>query len=265
MSETVVKLEDRGGHLFATMDDPVTRNAMTEGLLAGLEALFDRVEGDAAVRSVVLQGANGAFCAGADLKGVGGGAATGGRDDPVWLSNQRGGWMFARLNALPVPVIAVIDGPAFGGGFGMACCADIVLVTRRARFSLSETGLGLVPAQVAPHVVGRLGLKTARRLALTGQRFDGPYAVEIGLADQFAESVEDLQPALTAILTDIGRCAPGANRVTKRLLQSVSGSPDEAFIARAADAFAGAIRGEEGREGVAAFTEKRPARWVSTP
>jgi isohexenylglutaconyl-CoA hydratase len=173
--------------------------------------------------------------------------------------------MFARLNALPAVVIAVIDGPAFGGGFGMACCADIVLCTARARFALSETGLGLVPAQVAPHVVGRIGLRHARRLALTGQRFAGAYAVEIGLADHFAQTEAELAQVLQSILTDVGRCAPRANRATKRLLQTVEGLPDAAFIALAADAFSAAVRGEEGREGVAAFTEKRPPGWVETP
>jgi len=259
----IINLDRRGSHLFAVMDDPTTRNAMTEGLLTELDALFTLVEQDETIRTVVLKGANGAFCAGADLKSANApSAATGDKTDPAWLSNQRGGRMFSRLNALPSALIAVIDGPAFGGGFGMACCADIVLVTKRARFALSETGLGLVPAQIAPHVVGRLGLKTARRLALTGERFDGPRAVELGLADAYAETEADLEPMLTGLLNDIGRCAPRANRVTKKLLQSVLPLGGEAFIERAADAFAQALRGDEGKEGVAAFAEKRPARWV---
>lgn len=258
----IVTLDRRGPHLFATMDDPSTRNAMSDRLLDALDDVFAQVEADNALRTLVLRGANGAFCAGADLKNVGGGGALGGHNDPAWLSNQRGGRFFARLNALPVCVIAVVDGPAFGGGFGMSCCADIVLVTRRARFALSETTLGLVPAQIAPHVVGRIGLKHARRLALTGQRFDGPHAVEIGLADAFAETEANLQPKLEAMLADIARCAPLANRATKALLQSVGTLRGEAFIEAAADAFTAALRGDEGAEGVAAFTEKRPARWV---
>jgi isohexenylglutaconyl-CoA hydratase len=260
---TIVTTTRRGPHLTAVMDDPTTRNAMSDGLLDELNALFASIEADDSVRTLVLTGADGMFCAGADLKNAGKGGGEG-RDDPAWRSNQRGGQFFARLNALPCAVIAIVDGPAFGGGFGMACCADIVLVTRRARFALSETGLGLVPAQIAPHVVGRIGLRHARRLALTGQRFDGPHAVTLGLADAFAETAEDLQPVLDAYLTDIGRCAPRANRATKALLQSVGQIPPKAFIDKAADAFATAMR-DEGAEGVAAFAQKRPAAWVVKP
>jgi isohexenylglutaconyl-CoA hydratase len=259
----IVTTERRGSHLFATMDDPATRNAMTEGLLSELEAVFAKVEADPDLHSLVLQGAGGAFCAGADLKSVGASADVGGRD-PAWISNHRGGQFFARLNALPACVIAVVDGPAMGGGFGMSCCADIVLATARARFALSETSLGLVPAQIAPYVVGRIGLRHARRLALTGERFDAERAAEIGLVDIAAESAEALQAPLEGLLANIVRCGPRANAVTKRLLQSVAAQPPQGFIETAADAFTAALRGPEGQEGVAAFVEKRPARWSKT-
>jgi isohexenylglutaconyl-CoA hydratase len=160
-------------------------------------------------------------------------------------------------------VIALVDGPAFGGGFGMTCCADIVLASARARFALSETSLGLVPAQIAPHVVARIGLRQARRLALTGEQISGQRAVDIGLVDITAETVDDLQAALEDLLNKIRRCGPRANGVTKRLLQSLAPAP-ETFIEAAADAFTAALRGPEGQEGVAAFVEKRKPRWFET-
>lgn len=260
---SIVSVERRGSHLFVTMDDPATRNAMTEGLLSGLEAVFDTVEAEPDLHSLVLQGANGAFCAGADLKSVGAAAEPGGRD-PAWSSNRRGGQFFARLNALPLAVIALVDGPAFGGGFGMICCADIVLATARARFALSETSLGLIPAQIAPHVVARIGLRHARRLALTGEPLSGQRAVDIGLVDIAAETADDLRAPLEELLARISRCGPRANGVTKRLLQSLAPAP-ETFIEAAADAFTAALRGPEGQEGVAAFIEKRKPRWSQTP
>jgi isohexenylglutaconyl-CoA hydratase len=258
---SIVTTERHGSHLFVVMDDPATRNAMTDGLLGGLEAVFDQVEAEPDLHSLVLTGANGAFCAGADLKSVG--AKSAGGKDPAWISNQRGGRFFARLNALPCAVIALVDGPAFGGGFGMTCCADIVLASARARFALSETSLGLIPAQIAPHVVNRIGLRQARRLALTGEQLSGQKAVDVGLVDFTAETVDALQPILDDLLNRIRRCGPRANGVTKRLLQSLAPAP-ETFIEAAADAFSAALRGPEGQEGVAAFVEKRKPRWFET-
>jgi isohexenylglutaconyl-CoA hydratase len=260
----IVTTARRGSHLFVTMDDPTTRNAMTEGLLSELEAVFAAVEADPELHSLVLQGANGSFCAGADLKSVGKAADDTGFD-PAWRSNRRGGQFFARLNALPLAVIALVDGPAFGGGFGMTCCADIVLASARARFALSETSLGLIPAQIAPYVVGRIGLRQARRLALTGEQISGQRAVDVGLVDITAETAEDLQAPLDDLLAKIRRCGPRANGVTKRLLQAVAGGPPEGFIDTAADAFTTALRGPEGIEGVAAFAGKRKPSWFETP
>ncbi|HRP80226.1 MAG TPA: enoyl-CoA hydratase-related protein, partial [Aquamicrobium sp.] len=96
-----------------------------------------------------------------------------------------------------------VQGPAFGGGFGMVCCADVVLDTPAARFALSETSLGIPPAQIAPYVVARLGLARARRLALTGSRIDGSEAARIGLADLVFEDAGELEAALRGILNDI--------------------------------------------------------------
>jgi isohexenylglutaconyl-CoA hydratase len=185
-----------------------------------------------------------------------------GEPDPVMVDNRNAGALFQSLNSHPQTTIAIVDGPAFGGGFGLACCADIVICTGRARFALSETGLGLPPAQIAPYVVSRLGLRTTRRLALTGLRFDGREAAAIGLADYFCETAEALDTTLAMLLNGIGRCAPGANAVTKDLLLSLSPAGGDAYLDRAAAAFAACLRSAEGQEGVAAFNGKRAAHWV---
>jgi isohexenylglutaconyl-CoA hydratase len=261
----VIRLDRRGFRLFATIDDPATRNAMTDELVADLFAVLDATKDDRSIRVLVLQGANGAFCAGANLKGN---LARLKADvkldetDPILTANRRGGELYAKLNAHPMLVIAIVDGPAFGGGLGLTSCADIVLATPRARFALSETGLGIPPAQIAPYVVARVGLKHARRLALTGARFDAQEGVAIGLVDHLCPRDDDLQAALNAIYENVGRCAPGANATTKRLLLASIGRRPEELTDEAATAFSAALRGEEGREGLAAFLEKRPARWV---
>jgi isohexenylglutaconyl-CoA hydratase len=262
-----IRLDRKGSRLYVTLDDPATRNAMTEQLTSDLSAVLAATAEDRTLRTMIIQGSNGAFCAGANLKGARvslGEPPPAGAPDPLFLSNRRGGELFARVNSHPLTVIAIVTGPAFGGGFGLACCADVVISTPQSRFALSETSLGLPPAQIAPYVAARLGLKTARRLALTGARFDGKYALEIGLADFYCATEQELEATMTKLLNDIGRCAPGANAVTKRLLLATVGRRPEELLDAAAEAFAACLRGPEGREGVAAFNEKRPASWVET-
>src|SRR5690606_31682175 len=132
------------------------------------------------------------------------------------------------------------------------------------KFSLSETGLGIPPAQIAPFVVKRVGLTTARRLALTGMRFDGHAALAMGLVHETADDADALERSLTRVLNEIGRCAPGANAVTKRILLDSLTEPLDAVLDAASDDFAAQLRGAEGQEGVMAFLQKRPAEWVET-
>ena len=247
----------RGPHLIATLDHAPTKNALTDQLMNELNQLLDATAQDSAIRTLVLRGANGVFCAGADLK-----AALAKLDspvsgsDPIALMNRSVGDLYVRLNSYPKAVVAVVEGPAFGGGFGMACCADIVIAGDNALFALSETTLGLPPGQIAPYVVGRIGQSAARRLALSGMRVDAAEAFRIGLADQHCDE-QSIEAELTRLLNMICKCGPEANALTKKIIQDTSRSIDAA-----AKAFASSLRADEGREGVLAFNEKRPAAWV---
>jgi isohexenylglutaconyl-CoA hydratase len=265
---TVIRLEREDWRLFATIDDPATRNAMTAELTADLFAILAATREDRSLRALILSGSNGAFCAGADLRrarGTGAGVADPPDTiDPIYAANRRGGELFAALDAHPLVTIAVVDGPAFGGGFGLACCADFIIAGPNARFALSETGLGLPPAQIAPYVVGRLGLRLARQLALTGRRLDGAEALALGLADRTAADEAEITAHLARLFAEIGRCAPGANAVTKHLLQTASVTDPERYRDMAAQAFRDGWRGPEGREGVRAFAEKRPPAWAGS-
>lgn len=252
-----ITLEMRGPHLIATLDHAETRNALTDQLMQELNTVLDVTHDDLSIRSLVLRGANGVFCAGADLK-----AALARIDepftdtDPVALMNCKVGELYQKLNSYPKAVVAVVEGAAFGGGFGMACCADIVVVGDKALFALSETCLGLPPAQIAPYVVTRVGEAGARRLAISGLRVDAAEAVRIGLADEHCMA-DELEDRLVVLLDGIARCAPRANAVSKAIIQSSAPS-----VEKAAAAFAECLRHEEGREGVLAFNEKRPAAWA---
>ena len=264
MSPVLLRRERIGPHLKVTLDDARRQNALSAEMVAEIDrALEDSVGQDRS--SFVIAGANGVFSAGADLKSVSEALShspLAGEANPLQASNRAGGQFFARLNAHPMVTVAVVDGPAFGGGMGLACCADVVIATVHARFALSETSLGLPPAQITPYVVARIGLRHARRLALTGARLDGKEAAAIGLADFYCESDAERDAQLENLLGQIARCAPGANAVTKRLILACGHSSPQDYIEEAARSFAECLRGPEGREGVAAFLEKRPANWI---
>jgi len=259
-----VRSQRQGGFLFLTMDDAATRNALSPEMVAEMKAAIDAAAADAGVRAVVLRGANGFFCAGGSMgnfqESMKSAQAPGGAD-PIAANNRRFGDFMIALAGLPKVLVAVVEGAAMGGGLGLACAADVVLARSDAKFALSETTLGLVPAQIAPFVVARIGQACARRLALTGERIDAAEALRIGLADYVAADATALDAKLVAVLQGIARCAPGANAETKALLRRCAEQDFAAILDGAAQAFARQMRGE-GAEGVAAFRDKRDAAWA---
>src|SRR5258708_4794653 len=255
----LLNLRRDGIALTAQIDDPKTRNAMSETLMAEFEAVLAAIENDRTVRAFIVRGTGGAFCAGADLKQTREALASppmGGVQDPLIVLNERAGRLFAQLNECPALCIALVDGPAMGGGFGLTCCMDVSLATPRARFALSETTLGVPPAQIAPYVIARIGRAATRRLALTGQRLDGAQASSIGVVDYFFESEAAAEVKLLELLAMVRRCAPNANAEAKRLILKADALPQAAYVSEAAISFAACLRGNQGREGLAAFPEK---------
>lgn len=252
--------------LYVTINRPEAKNALSDEVVEELTRVVELVEADPTIRAVVMRGAGGTFCAGADIKGFRESFAAPppgpGERDPIAVKNRYFGEFLLRFNQMPATTIGVVEGAAFGGGLGLTCIFDVVICARDTKFALSETGLGIPPAQIAPFVVRRVGLTTARRLALTGIRFDGAHAFEIGLANFLANDAAELEAILTKVLNDVGRCAPGANAATKRILLESVTTPLETVLDNASLAFASQLRGEEGREGVMAFLEKRAAKWV---
>ena len=264
MTAPLLRRIEIGPHLEITLDDPARQNALSPEMVAEIDLALEDSRA-AGLASLTLKGANGVFSAGADLKGLANALAQEPREgetDPLQEQNRAGGHFFARLAAHPGVTIAVVDGAAYGGGMGLAACADIVIATARARFSLSETSLGLPPAQIAPHLIARIGTRHMKRLALTGARFDGREAAAIGLADFYCETDEERDARLEGLIKQIGRCAPGANAETKRLILSCRDGASEDYILDAARTFAACLRGPEGREGVAAFAGKRAPKWA---
>jgi isohexenylglutaconyl-CoA hydratase len=261
--------ERRGAQLHVTLNRPDARNALSREMVRELLAVAEMLESDDSISSVVLRGADGTFCAGGDVKGFmasfNAPAPLPGEPDPIARGNRDFGTFLSRFEALPQTVVVVVEGAAFGGGLGLLCVGDVVIATVDTRFALTETSLGIPPAQIAPFVAARIGVAQARRVALTGQRFDGREALRIGLVDIVCDDQVELEATLMKFLADINRCAPKASAATKRLLLASVTTPRDRLLDEAAEAFAQALRGEEGREGVSAFLEKRRPRWVEGP
>ncbi|MCR9092140.1 enoyl-CoA hydratase-related protein [Algiphilus sp.] len=254
------------GVLHVTLNRPDARNAMNRAMVEELGTIFDTIAMREAVRVVVLRGAGGHFCAGADLKEVMAGgtqAPAPGQDDPIKQFSRGFGSLLRKVAHAPQVVIAVIEGSVLGGGFGLACVSDIALAHIDARFGLPETTRGLPPAQIAPFVVERIGLTQARRLCLTGARFDGRRAEALGLVhESFADDFQ-LNDKLDRILEDVRQCAPQANAMTKDIVLSVGHMDMDQVLDMAAEKFAQAVRGPEASEGISAFLQKRTAKWAS--
>jgi isohexenylglutaconyl-CoA hydratase len=260
----IVKRE--GSRLYVTINRPESKNAINHEVVEDLTNLTRAISTDRTLRALILRGSQGTFCAGGDIRGFkesfSGPAPAAGEADPIAENNRRFGDFLILFNSLPQTVVGLIEGAAFGGGLGLVCVTDIAISLADTKFALSETGLGVVPAQIAPFVVQRIGITQARRIALSGARFDGRHAKELGLVHFIANNADELDATLKRVLNDIGRCAPGANAATKQvLLDSLVGRLPQVLDA-ASEAFAAQLRGPEGQEGVKAFLEKRPAPWV---
>jgi isohexenylglutaconyl-CoA hydratase len=267
-----IRLEAQGPVLRIWLNRPELRNAMSSQMVREILATFAAIREDRNVRVVVLRGAGGTFCAGADLKSLAGAAeappaatadpaaAAGDREQ----SNRRFGLMMETVDSAPQAVIAAVEGYAMGGGFGLACVADITVATEDARFAMTEVTLGLVPAAISPFVVRRIGLTAARRFGVSGARLTGEEAREVGIAHLTVKSAAALDAAVTDAINQILQCAPEAVAETKRLMLRAAGpAPMPELLDQAAESFARAVRGEEGREGTRAFVEKRKPAWAT--
>ena len=242
------------------MNRPDKRNAMNDQMIDELMAAFAQLGANDDVRGVTMRGRGGFFCAGGDLNSFQVYQSDEKNLAETAAYNRRIGTMLDAFNHLPMTTIVLVEGAAIAGGLGLMCCADVIATTPDAKFSLTETMIGIPPAQIAPFVVARVGLSTARRIMLTGSRFDGTEAGRIGLADAVTDDLEAFE---TGIRKGVMRCAPGANAATKALiLGSTTVTRDEA-LDRAAESFSACLRSDEGREGVASFLEKRKPDWAS--
>lgn len=244
-----------------TLNRPELHNAfnavLIEAMIEALETLHQHPP-----RALILTGQGQAFSAGADLHWMQQMVHASETDNE--RDARRLAHMFRCLDQMPCPTIARVNGHAFGGGVGLIASCDLAVAVENAQLGLTEVRLGLSPATIAPFVLAKIGVKHARRLMLTGERFDAKMAVVFGLITdttpphQLDGHIEDL---LGLILAG----GPNAQRHTKALLSTLARGKDPALVDEATAKLIAELRvSEEGQEGLQAFLEKRAPHWASS-
>ncbi|CCG41228.1 enoyl-CoA hydratase/isomerase family protein [Magnetospirillum molischianum] len=260
MTDQSIRVTRRGdGVAFVTLARAQVHNAFNEGMIADLTAALSVLGEDQTVRAVVLAADGTSFSAGADLDWM--------RRTATYAPAQnladaeRLAELMRVLNSLPKPTIARVQGAAFGGGVGLVACCDIAIAAESAVFCLSEVRLGLIPAVISPYVVAAIGARAARRWFLTAERFVAAEALRLGLLHRIV-AADDLDIAVDEMLASLLVGAPQAQAAAKDLIFAVADRPlTGALIADTTRRIAEQRAGVEGREGVAAFLEKRPPVW----
>ena len=253
--DRVLRVETTGGVARLTLDSPANRNALSRAMRAQLRAALTGAFADDTVRVVVLDHTGRVFCSGMDLSEATGGSAA---DQGVNELPE----LLELVFSAPKPVLAAVRGPARAGGVGLAAACDVVVAGAAATFAFSEVRIGVVPAVISAVCRPRVLPHALHRLMLTGEVFDAGVAAAAGLVDLAVPDAE-VDATVAAQVTALAAGAPAALAETKRLLRSGTDLAGQfpALLELSARFFAS----PEGQEGIAAFREKRPARWVPAP
>ncbi|MGZ5067600.1 MAG: enoyl-CoA hydratase/isomerase family protein [Usitatibacter sp.] len=260
MSDSLA-IERQGPVGLVTMNRPERHNAFDDSLIQELTEALRTMEAEDGIRVVVLSGAGKSFSAGADLnwmKRMAGFSKDENQRDAMGLAA-----LMRTLAHLRKPTIARVQGAAYGGGVGLVACCDIAVASQAASFALSEARLGLIPAVISPYVVAAIGERAARRYFLTAERFEAADAWRLGLVHELASGEGELDEKLGEIVDALLSAGPAAQREAKELIRAVSGrAVTSELIQDTAERIARIRSSPEGREGVAAFLDKRRASWL---
>jgi methylglutaconyl-CoA hydratase len=250
-----VEVARDGAVATVTLSRPERRNALDPATLDGIREAFEALGNDPGVRVVVLAGAGPAFCAGADIAWM---AETRGLSHDENLADaRRMAATFDAVDACPRGVVARVHGAAFGGGAGLVACADVAVASDAATFAFSEARLGVLPASIAPYVLRTIGPGATRALWTTGRRFGAVEALRLGLVHQVVPA-DELDDAVNDVVRSLLAAGPDALAASKQLIRDATAS---LALDDLPERIAAARTSEEGREGVAAFLEKRKPSW----
>ena len=253
-------VERHGAVARLRLDRAALHNAFDDALIAALTAGLEALGRDDGVRVVVLEGAGASFSAGADLNWMRGMAAASeadNREDSLRLAR-----LMRTLDELPKPTIARVQGAAFGGGVGLVACCDIAIGATGARFGLTESRLGLLPAVISPYVIAAIGGRNARRYFATAETFDAAEALRIGLLHEVVDA-DALDAAVDRQIALLLKAAPFASADAKRLVRETAAATDRDRLDQDNAALIAALRvSAEGQEGLGAFLDKRTPAWA---
>lgn len=260
MNFVTLEIERRGAAAWVWMNRPALHNAFDEMLIDELTAAFVALDGDPAVRAIVLAGAGKSFSAGADLNWM---QRQGAAPLEANLSDARRlAGLFCTISTCATPTLARVHGAAIGGGMGLAAACDICIASTRAQFATSEVRLGIVPAAIGPYVVRAIGERQAYRYFQTAERIGADRAREIGLAHEVAEP-DALDAKVQEIVDALLAGGPLAQAAATDLIRAVAHRAVDDDVAEDTARRIATLRATpEAREGLSAFLEKRPAAWV---
>lgn len=261
MSATILLTIDPRGVATVMLNRPEKHNAFNADLIASLHDTLTQLETNQGVRVVVITGAGMSFCAGGDLEHMQ--RMSTASDDENFKDALSIARCLRKLEEMNKPVVARINGNAFGGGIGLICCADIAIASSDARFCLSEVRLGIAPAIIAPFVFAAIGQRQARRLMLTAASINTEQAQNMGLIHRHIDA-QQLDQAIEQEIELLLQGAPMAQQAGKRLLREIAGPTGEqrdTLAARTAKLLAQLRAGSEGRAGLQAFLEKHKPDW----
>ena len=258
MYQTISVTTDARGVAQLTLERPEKHNALNATMIAELTAAAERLAQDAQVRVVVLGARGKSFCAGGDL----GWMQEQMRADSATRAVEAGklAAMLGALNRLPKPLIGRVQGQAFGGGVGMMAVCDVAIGVESATFGLTETRLGLIPATIGPYVLARMGEAMARRVFMSARIFEAQEAVTLGLLAR-AVPLAALDGAIDAEIAPYLACAPDAVARAKRLAQRLGAGIQADAVDHSIAELVACWEGDEAREGISAFFERRKPDW----
>ncbi len=255
-----LQIEVRGAVAVIWLNRPEVRNAFNDATIAALAHAVDEAGADPGVRAVLLAARGPAFCAGADLNWMKS-MARFSREQNV-ADAEKLAALLHTIYACPKPVVARVQGDCYAGGVGLVAACDIAIAAREAHFCLSEVKLGLIPATVSPYVLRAMGERLAARYMLTAERFPAAEALRAGLV-QACVPLDALDAEVERVLGHFKQASPQALSDAKRLAHEVAGQPiDDALMSDTAERIADARASDDGKEGIAAFLEKRKPRWL---
>lgn len=259
--DQLITIERLGRTSRVTLRRPDLHNAFNDDMMRELTGAFERLGKDEAVRVIVLAAEGKSFCAGADIhwmKRMVGYSFEENVADARVLSG-----MLRTIRECPKPVIARVHGATYGGGVGLMAACDMAVALKSANFCLSEVKLGILPAVISPFVLEKIGPGAARRYALTAEAFDGVEARRLGLVNEAAESIEEMDEWIEKVARALAANGPNAIAHCKRILSDVVGVPWDQVEDITTKKISELRVSPEGQEGLKAFLEKRKPSWIS--